>query len=47
MTSGQVPGLAVHAANGELLQVPAVRHTAFALACVVPLQAAPHQAGWF
>ena len=39
--SGQVPGLALQAAFGGLLQVPCVRHSRSAAAWVAPLQALP------
>ena len=41
MISGQVPGLALQAAFGGLLQVPCVRHSRSAAACVAPLQTLP------
>lgn len=41
MTSGQLPGLALQAAFGGLLQVPCVRHCRSAAAWVVPLQTLP------
>ena len=40
-TSGQVPGLALQAAFGGLLQVPCVRHCRSAAAWVAPLQTLP------